>query len=63
VWLIAVLAVSIQALKFVSVPLYVVARNTVPFQTAILDKIFLGKKLSPATLTGLMLTFIGEGKG
>ena len=48
-----------MALEAVSVPLYVVARNTVPFQTAALDMIFLGKRMQWQTVLGLMLTFSG----
>ena len=58
-WLIAVLWASIRALELVSVPLYVVARNTVPFQTALLDRIFLRKQISGRTYMGLFLTILG----
>jgi len=36
-----------------------VARNTVPFQTALLDWLFLSKKVTVKTILGLLLTFIG----
>eukprot|EP00392_Amoebophrya_sp_AT5.2_P004729 g4737.t1 len=58
-WLVAVLWASIAALQKVSVPLYVLARNTVPFLTAFLDRVFLGLKMSWRTIGGLVLTFIG----
>ncbi|CAD7966571.1 unnamed protein product [Amoebophrya sp. A25] len=59
VWLVGVLWASIVALQKVSVPLYVLARNTVPFQTALLDWAILGSELNARTLWGLALTFIG----
>ncbi|CAD7971585.1 unnamed protein product [Amoebophrya sp. A120] len=58
-WLITVLWASIAALGKVSVPLYVLARNTVPFLTALLDRVLLGVRMSWRTIGGLLLTFVG----
>lgn len=58
-WLIFVLWASVRSLQFVSVPLYVVARNTVPFQTALLDRLVLKKMLRRETVIGLLMTFVG----
>jgi drug/metabolite transporter (DMT)-like permease len=58
-WFAATLFLSFRALKFVPVPLYVVARNLVPAQTALLEKIFNSKKIVPTAGIGLLLTVVG----
>mmetsp|Transcript_52103 Transcript_52103/g.121181 ORF Transcript_52103/g.121181 Transcript_52103/m.121181 type:complete len:377 (+) Transcript_52103:114-1244(+) len=50
---------SLKALRFISVPLYVVARNTVPAQTALLERVFTSVKLSASAVSGLLCTIIG----
>ena len=55
----ATLFTSLKALKFISVPLYVVARNTVPAQTAVLERVFTGVKQTPVSTFGLVCTIIG----
>lgn len=50
---------SLKALRYVSVPLYVVARNTVPAQTALLERLFTSVKLSAAAVLGLLCTILG----
>lgn len=59
VWLVSVLWASIKALEFVSVPLYVVARNSVPFQTMALERIFLGRAVHTVEILALVITFSG----
>eukprot|EP00397_Hematodinium_sp_SG-2012_P026184 GEMP01027411.1.p1 GENE.GEMP01027411.1~~GEMP01027411.1.p1 ORF type:complete len:299 (+),score=27.51 GEMP01027411.1:66-962(+) len=58
-WLIAVLWCSIEALRHVSVPMYVVARNAVPFGTALLDRIFVGRICSMRTLISMAISMTG----
>eukprot|EP00408_Alexandrium_pacificum_P012636 CAMPEP_0171225068 /NCGR_PEP_ID=MMETSP0790-20130122/36615_1 /TAXON_ID=2925 /ORGANISM="Alexandrium catenella, Strain OF101" /LENGTH=344 /DNA_ID=CAMNT_0011691087 /DNA_START=31 /DNA_END=1062 /DNA_ORIENTATION=+ len=55
----ATLFLSLKALRFISVPLYVVARNTVPAQTALLERVFTSVRLSVSAITGLMFTIFG----
>jgi len=55
----ATLFTSLKALKYISVPLYVVARNTVPAQTALLEYMFTTMRLSPVAFLGLGLTIAG----
>jgi len=55
----ATLFTSLKALKFISVPLYVVARNTVPAQTALLERIFNNVRLSLVAILGLFFTVVG----
>mmetsp|Transcript_9430 Transcript_9430/g.19004 ORF Transcript_9430/g.19004 Transcript_9430/m.19004 type:complete len:360 (-) Transcript_9430:126-1205(-) len=50
---------SLKALRFISVPLYVVARNTVPAQTALLERVFTSVRLSASAVAGLMCTILG----
>jgi len=50
---------SLRSLRFISVPLYVVARNTVPAQTAFLEWSFTGLQLSAVSIFGLLCTIIG----
>lgn len=50
---------SLRALKFISVPLYVVARNTVPAQTALIERVFTNVKLPIVSVVGLMGTIVG----
>lgn len=50
---------SLKALRFISVPLYVVARNTVPAQTALLERIFSSVRISASAALGLVLTILG----
>lgn len=59
VWLVGVLWASIKALEYVSVPLYVVARNSVPFQTLGLERFFLGRQVSNSEIIALIITFSG----
>jgi len=53
------LFLSLKALRYISVPLYVVARNTVSAQTALLERIFTSVRLSAPAILGLLLTIFG----
>mmetsp|Transcript_78830 Transcript_78830/g.239092 ORF Transcript_78830/g.239092 Transcript_78830/m.239092 type:complete len:358 (+) Transcript_78830:97-1170(+) len=57
----AQLFTSLKALKYISVPLYVVARNTVPAQTALLERFFTNVQISPVAFLGLGCTVVGAG--
>jgi drug/metabolite transporter (DMT)-like permease len=59
VFFMATLFISLKALKFISVPLYVVARNTVPAQTALLERIFSGTRITLVAVVGLCFTIVG----
>jgi len=59
VWLVGVLWASIKALQYVSVPLYVVVRNTVPFQTLVLEYFFLSRPIRSIQVLALVITFAG----
>lgn len=50
---------SLKALKYISVPLYVVARNTVPAQTALLERVVTGTSISAISAFGLLSTVLG----
>lgn len=54
-----VLFVSLRALLYVSVPLYVVARNCVPAQTAVLERLVNKTAVPPVGVLGLVLTIVG----
>lgn len=53
------LFISLKALKYISVPLYVVARNTVPAQTAAVERLLIKASLSKVSCVGLALTILG----
>jgi len=53
------LFVSLKALKHISVPLYVVARNTVPAQTALVERLLTKASLSAVSCVGLAFTILG----
>lgn len=53
------LFMSLKALKFVSVPLYVVARNTVPAVTASAEFLLTNVRISFTQICGLALTVVG----
>jgi len=57
--LLAVLWCSIEALRHASVPLYVLARNAVPFGTALLDSLFMGREITRRALLSMVITLIG----
>lgn len=59
VWLIAVLWSSFRALQEVSVPLYVVVRNMVPFCTALCERIALKRPLDFWLFVSLLVAFSG----
>lgn len=59
VWLVAVLMSSFKALEEVSVPLYVVIRNTVPFLTALCERVALQKPMDAMLVLALLITFVG----
>jgi len=59
VLLINLLFTSFKALKFTSVPLYVVARNCVPAQTAVFEWFWNGTKVRSRGVAGLALTILG----
>lgn len=59
IWLVAVLWSSFKALEEVSVPLYVVVRNTVPFLTALCERATLKAPLDSMLLLSLIVTFTG----
>ncbi|CAD7961553.1 unnamed protein product [Amoebophrya sp. A120] len=50
---------SLKALRFMSVPLYVVARNTVPAATAVVEWSCTNTKINALPIVGLFLTIIG----
>ncbi|CAD7971757.1 unnamed protein product [Amoebophrya sp. A25] len=50
---------SLKALRFMSVPLYVVARNTVPAATALVERAFTGTPINFVPGIGLLCTVIG----
>lgn len=50
---------SFKALEEVSVPLYVVIRNTVPFLTALCERLALKKPLDTMLILALLITFVG----
>mmetsp|Transcript_96175 Transcript_96175/g.206360 ORF Transcript_96175/g.206360 Transcript_96175/m.206360 type:complete len:322 (-) Transcript_96175:63-1028(-) len=50
---------SVKALEVVSVPLYVVVRNTVPFLTAICERVALKRQLDFMLFVALLVTFAG----
>ncbi|CAJ1384175.1 unnamed protein product [Effrenium voratum] len=58
-WLVAVLLSSFKALEEVSVPLYVVIRNTVPFLTALCERVALKKPMDSMLVLALLITFMG----
>lgn len=58
-WLVVVLWSSIKALQEVTVPLYVVVRNTVPFLTALCEWVCLGQPLDFMLFIALLATFAG----
>lgn len=58
-WLVIVLWSSFKALQEVSVPLYVVVRNLVPFLTAICERLALKKPMDAMLTLALMITFFG----
>eukprot|EP00928_Gymnodinium_smaydae_P062474 TRINITY_DN46328_c0_g1_i1.p1 TRINITY_DN46328_c0_g1~~TRINITY_DN46328_c0_g1_i1.p1 ORF type:complete len:375 (-),score=37.28 TRINITY_DN46328_c0_g1_i1:284-1360(-) len=53
------LFISLRALRIISVPLYVVARNMVPAVTALCEKVFIGSTTPPVAAAGLFLTVVG----
>jgi len=57
--LVNLLFTSFKALKFTSVPLYVVARNCVPAQTAVFEWFWNGTKVRSRGVAGLALTILG----
>eukprot|EP00933_Yihiella_yeosuensis_P013686 TRINITY_DN12563_c0_g3_i1.p1 TRINITY_DN12563_c0_g3~~TRINITY_DN12563_c0_g3_i1.p1 ORF type:complete len:321 (-),score=49.69 TRINITY_DN12563_c0_g3_i1:128-1090(-) len=59
VWLVVVLFSSFKALEEVSVPLYVVVRNLVPFLTAVCERIALKKEMDFHLVLALLVTFSG----
>ncbi|CAK9043837.1 unnamed protein product [Durusdinium trenchii] len=59
VLLVVVLLSSFKALEEVSVPLYVVIRNTVPFLTALCERVALKKPLDAMLVIALFITFVG----
>mmetsp|Transcript_60231 Transcript_60231/g.189272 ORF Transcript_60231/g.189272 Transcript_60231/m.189272 type:complete len:314 (-) Transcript_60231:26-967(-) len=59
VWLVLVLWSSMKTLEFVSVPLYVVVRNTVPFQTMAAEFLALGQPIGGFQVLSLGVTFCG----
>ncbi|CAE8682869.1 unnamed protein product, partial [Polarella glacialis] len=58
-WLVVVLYSSFKALQEVSVPLYVVVRNLVPFLTAICERFALKKPMDVMLILALLVTFAG----
>lgn len=54
-----VLFVSLRALKFVSVPLYVVARNCVPALTAFMERVLNNTVIPPVGILGIAFTITG----
>lgn len=59
VWLVAVLWSSFKALQEVSVPLYVVVRNMVPFLTALCERVALKRQLDVWLCVSLLVAFAG----
>lgn len=59
VWLVAVLWSAFRAIEKVTVPCYVVVRNTVPFLTAITERAALGRALDNSLIGALVITFSG----
>lgn len=57
--LVVVLLSSFKALEEVSVPLYVVIRNTVPFLTAVCERVALKKPVDMMLILALLITFLG----
>lgn len=57
--LVVVLLSSFKALEEVSVPLYVVIRNTVPFLTAVCERVALKKPMDMMLILALLIAFLG----
>lgn len=56
---VATLFTSLRALHYISVPLYVVARNSVPAVTSLLEYCVDGTTVSPVGLVGIVVTVLG----
>ncbi len=50
---------ALRGLKLVSIPLYVVMRNSIPLQTALIERCLLRQQLSGLGYAGLFLTALG----
>jgi len=59
VWLVLVLWSSIKTFEFVSVPLYVTIRNTVPLQTMVIEYFGLGRPIGVFQISSLAVIFCG----